>query len=125
MLLSKRLLPLLLLFLSFGLFLPSCYYDKADALYPFQRCDTTHVTYSSTIVPIFSTNCLNCHNTGDPQGNVNLDSWAGTNAQVTNGKLIPAVDHTGPYPMPKGSSMLDVCSIEKIKRWVANGAPNN
>jgi ribosomal protein S16 len=44
---------------------------------------------------------------------------------INNGKLIPAIDHTGPYQMPKGGSMLSDCAIEKIKKWISNGAQNN
>ena len=121
----KNVLFLLIFILVFGILFPSCYYDKEDSLYPFQRCDTTNVTYSQTIVPILSDNCLVCHNVGNPESTVKLDTWAGVKIYVTNGKLIPAIDHTGPYPMPKLGSMLDICSIERIQRWVANGAPNN
>jgi len=121
----KKVFVLLILILTLGISFPYCYYDKEDTLYPFLKCDTTHVTYSQTIVPILSTNCLVCHSSANPEGNVILDTWTGIQVFITNGKLIPAIDHTGPYPMPKGGSMLDECTIEKIKRWIANGAPNN
>lgn len=121
----KNLLFLLIFILVFGMLFPSCYYDKEETLYPFQRCDTTNVTYSQTIVPILSANCYVCHITGNPTSPVVLDSYTNVLIYVTNGKLIPAIDHTGPFQMPKGGSMLEVCAIEKIKRWVTNGAPNN
>ena len=121
----KKVFVLIIFILALGMLYPSCYYDKEDLLYQFQKCDTTHVTYSQTIVPILNGNCLVCHSTANPEGNVILGTWAGIQVVITNGKLIPAIDHTGPYPMPKGGSMLDACSIEKIKRWVVNGAPNN
>ena len=125
MMIMKKIFVLFIFILVLGMFIPSCYYDKEQTLYPFLKCDTTHVTYTQTIVPILSANCLVCHNTALQEGNVILDTWAGIQVVITNGKLIPAIDHTGPYQMPKGGSMLDACSIEKIKRWVANGAPNN
>jgi hypothetical protein len=121
----KNLLFLLIFFLGFGMLFPSCYFDKEDTLYPFMKCDTTHVTYSQTIVPILSASCYVCHSSAHPELGVALDSWASIMVYVTNGKLIPAIDHTGPYPMPKQGSMLDMCSIERIQRWIANGAPNN
>jgi hypothetical protein len=119
------------LFLSFmfilvlGILFPSGYYDKEETLYPFLKCDTTNVTYSQSIVPILSANCYTCHTTGNPNSTIVLDSYTSVLVYVTNGKLIPSIDHTGPFPMPKGGSMLDPCSIEKIKKWVANGAHNN
>ena len=125
MMTMKKVFVLIIFISALGILFPSCYYDKQDTLYPFLKCDTTHVTYSQTIVPILSANCLVCHSPANPESNVLLDTWAGIQIVVTNGKLIPSIDHTGPYPMPKGGSMLDACSIEKIKRWITNGAPNN
>ena len=123
---GKNIIILLVLILgSFMILVPSCYNDKEDALYPFQKCDTTNVTYSQAIVPIMSTSCLSCHSSANPQGNVILDSWAAVKVYVTNGKLIPSIDHTGSFPMPKGGSMLPSCSIAQIKQWVTDGAPNN
>jgi mono/diheme cytochrome c family protein len=122
---GKKIILLLVLILgSFLILGPSCYNDKEDALYPFQKCDTTHVTYSQIVSYILITNCLSCHSSANPQGNVTLDSWAAVKVYVTNGKLIPSIDHTGPYPMPKGGSMLP-CSIAQIQQWVSDGAQNN
>jgi len=125
MMIFKRVILLFIFLLACGIFMPSCYWDKKDALYPFQKCDTTHVTYAGTIAPIFSANCQVCHSTANPEGNISLDTWAGTMIVVSNGKLMPAISQTGPYPMPKSGSKLDDCSIQKIQRWIANGAPNN
>jgi mono/diheme cytochrome c family protein len=125
MLTLKNLLILFLFFIAFVMLFPSCYYDKEETLYPFQKCDTAHVTYSQTIVPIFSANCIVCHTSNNPGGNVALDSYAGSQVVAANGKLIPAIDHTGPFPMPKGGSILDQCSIDMIKKWVAGGALDN
>jgi hypothetical protein len=122
---GKKIIILLIIILGSFMLVPSCYNDKEDALYPFQKCDTTHVTYSQTIVPIMNTSCLICHSTANQEGNVVLDSWANVRVYVTNGKLLPAIDQTGPFPMPKGGSMLPSCSIAQIKQWVINGAPNN
>jgi len=121
----KHLLILFLFSLVLGILLPSCYFDKEETLYPFLKCDTTHITYTQTIVPILSANCYVCHSTGSSESSIILDTWTSIQVVVTNGKLIPSIDHTGPFPMPKGGSMLDACTIEKITRWVANGAPNN
>jgi mono/diheme cytochrome c family protein len=121
----KKLFPLFFFIVALGMLFPSCYYDKEETLYPFQKCDTTHVTYSQTIVPILSANCYVCHTAGDPRTTTKLDTYDGIYAVATNGKLVPAVDQTGPLPMPNNGSKLDECSIQKIKRWVANGAKSN
>jgi len=121
----KKVFVLFIFILALGMLFPSCYYDKEETLYPFLKCDTSHVTYSQTIAPILSTNCNVCHGSANPLGGVILNSWASIQVVITNGKLIPAIDHTGPFQMPKGGSMLPDCTIEKIKRWITNGAPNN
>ena len=107
----KKVFVLFIFILALGMLFPSCYYDKEETLYPFQKCDTTHITYSQTIVPILSSNCYVCHITGNPTSPVVLDSYTNVLIYVTNGKLIPAIDHTGPFQMPKGGSMLPDCTI--------------
>jgi len=125
MMTMRKVLTLFISVLVVGMLFPCCYYDKEDTLYPFLKCDTTHVTYSQTIVPILSANCYICHSASSTESNVKLDSWAGVQVYALNGKLMASINHTGPFPMPKGGSMLDMCSIEKIQRWVENGAPDN
>jgi hypothetical protein len=121
----KKTAAYLISFIALGMLFPSCYYDKEETLYPFQKCDTTNVTYTQTIVPILTANCYSCHTAGNPLTTTKLDTYDGIFAVATNGKLVPAVDQTGPKPMPGNGSKLDDCSIQRIKRWVANGAKNN
>jgi len=55
-----------------------------------------------------------------------LDNYAGVLKSVTNNKLLPSVNHTGPYPMPQGSSAkLNDCKLKIIENWVNAGAKNN
>ena len=112
-------------FIGICTLLQSCYYDNEERLYPQLKCDTTNVTYSQTIAPIMNTNCIVCHNTTSSQGGVIVSTWAGLNTVALNGKLIPAVDHTGPFPMPKIGGILSDCTIDKIRIWVQKGALNN
>ena len=121
----KKILILFSFLIALGMLVPSCYYDKEQTLYPFQKCDTTNVTYTQTIVPILSSNCYVCHTSGNPLTTTKLDTYDGIYAVAANGKLVPAVDQTGPKPMPNNGSKLDDCSIAKIKRWVDNGAKQN
>ena len=111
-------------------FLYGCYNDNAEDLYPStapgSACDTANITYSASIKPIIDAKCAipGCHQTAMPTG-YDLSSHAGLTVVANNGRLIPAIDHTGPNPMPQGAPKLDDCSITKIKKWVAMGAPNN
>ena len=121
----RILLPVFLLSLS----LQSCFDDKRDQLYPTPSggCDTTNVQYSAFVKQIVSTNCSGCHSATSKAagGNIALDTHADLKVMASNGKLVPAINHTGPFPMPQGGNKLDDCTIAKISAWVNAGAPNN
>ena len=106
--------------------LNSCYYDKADLLYPDKACDSTAVTYSTSVLPILSSNCISCHGGSTPSAGINFSTYAGVKQQVDNGKLWGAISHSPNYsPMPKNSNQLSSCNLSKIRIWISAGAPNN
>jgi mono/diheme cytochrome c family protein len=106
--------------------LNSCYYDKSDLLYPDTACDTAAVKYSTSVLPVLSSNCVSCHGGTAPSAGISLDTYTGVKLQVDNGRLWGAVSHSPAYsPMPKNSNKLNTCSLEKIRLWIAAGAPNN
>ena len=104
----------------------SCYYDKSEILYPQTACDTATVTYSTTIAPLLSSNCLSCHAGSTPSAAIRLDVYSGVKQQVDNGRLWGAVSHSVGYaPMPQNANQLSSCNLAKIRLWIAAGAPNN
>lgn len=106
--------------------LNSCYYDKSDLLYPDSACDTAAVKYSTSVLPVLSSNCISCHGGSTPSAGIGLDTYAGVKLQADNGRLLGAVSHNpGFSPMPKNSNKLSTCNLEKIRIWIAAGAPNN
>lgn len=115
--------------LIFLLAISSCVYEKEDILYPPGNCDTANPTYSLMVQPIISANCYSCHSTANSAvsgGGNQLDSYAKLKVFVDNGKLVGAISHSAGFsPMPKNSAKLNDCDINKIKAWVAAGAPNN
>lgn len=123
------------LFLSM-MWLGSCYNDKADQLYvnPYNggnnngACDTTNVTYSGTIVTIFSQNCSvsGCHDGATKAGGYDYSNYTGVIASITSGRLLGAINHeSGYFPMPQNTAKLSSCDINKITAWVNKGYPNN
>lgn len=89
-------------------------------------CDTTNLSYSNSIGPIFQTNCVGCHNNSLSSGGVNLSSHAQTVVAATGGRLLGALKHEiGYVAMPLGGNRLDSCSIAKIELWIQKGLPNN
>ena len=85
-------------------------------------CDTTHVTYSGTILPIIQNSCIGCH----VNGTTNLANYTSVKLSVTNGKLLGSINQiTGCLPMPQGGAKLPPCKLRQFKIWVYAGALNN
>lgn len=89
-------------------------------------CDSSSFTYSGNVRPVLQTHCLGCHS-GDAVagGFIPLDTYDGVSAMVNANALLPAIQHTGSYPMPKNGAKLSDCKITIISKWIAAGAPNN
>lgn len=103
-----------------------CYYDKAELLNPVTSCDTAIVTYSGAVNPLLNANCTGCHSGVNAPNGVKLDTYPGVKIQAANGLLLGTITHTpGFSAMPKNGNKLNDCSIAKIRKWIAGGAPNN
>jgi len=99
-------------------FTSSCYYDTRENLNPqlpsndtTLACDTTDVTYIKDIQPILGSSCTGCHGNGNSTG-VTLNSSA--NAKKNIDKIIST---TSSGSMPKYSTKLSDCKINKFKAW--------
>ncbi len=123
----------LLVIIGLLLILGSCVNDKYNTLFPAQTsCDTTTVTYSKDIAPIIAANCAisgGCHDAAgalisghDYTTYAGVAAVASYNFIVTDINWIPVAGHTD---MPKNGIKLSGCDIDKITRWVNEGAPNN
>ncbi len=101
-----------------------CYYDKAELLNPGNICDTTTITYSFSVNPILTANCTGCHSGANAPNGVRLDTYEGVKIQVLNGFLVGVITHSAGYsPMPKNGTKLSDCSINKIRKWIADNYP--
>jgi hypothetical protein len=110
-----------------ALLLAACTHDPDELIVPPVVCDTSNVTWSSTIVPILQTHCAiaDCHVTGG-DGTGNFTTYAGVMTQVTNGKLANAVQHLpGAIPMPPSGIPIPQCDIEAMVAWINGGAEEN
>jgi mono/diheme cytochrome c family protein len=89
-------------------------------------CDTSAVSYSGFIAPLFNTFCAGCHSGGNPSGGLVLNSYNGVKAVAVNGRLVGAISWSAGYQkMPQSGNKLSDCSIAKITAWINDGAPNN
>ncbi len=105
----------------------SCVYNNEEELYPPNACDTSNVTYNLTVLPIIQTSCYECHSNAHMQeSQISLEGYSNLIIKVNDGKLISAITHDGNAAfMPKDRPSLADCDISKIKKWVAEGAPDN
>ncbi len=91
------------------------------------ECDTTNITFTSTIYPLMVTNCKGCHTGTSPGGNISLNTYTDikTIAIDPTGRFIGALLHDPKFkPMPNNTKLSD-CDINKIKIWIRAGTPNN
>lgn len=89
-------------------------------------CDTANMKLLTNVVPLFTANhCYECHGNGNNDGGVRLDVYNNLKTWSLNGKLLAAINHTGPYHMPQGYAKMSDCDINKIKDWIDRGALNN
>ncbi len=107
----------------------ACSSDNEEELFPNNTCDTTSVSFTDDIVPIFTASCLGCHSLAAAPfagANIILEGYDNVLVQITNQRLVGSIEHASNFsPMPKGGAKLPACEIDKIKAWVNNGAPNN
>jgi hypothetical protein len=106
--------------------LAGCYYDNEEALYPEygNACDTANVTFNGAITSVLNNYCWSCHSDANAAfgGSVHLQKYADVNSNI--GRIIPAIDGTGPKPMPPNGK-LNSCAITQFKIWVSKGMPEN
>lgn len=109
--------------LSLGL--SGCYNDNEEDLYlGSNTCDTTNVTYATTVAPILATYCNSCHSGGSPSGNISTDSYASVKTNIS--RIKGAVNHlSGFSAMPKNGTKLTSCELTKIDVWIKHGMLNN
>lgn len=106
----------------------SCYYDDEESLYGTTiACDTTGISFSATVNPIFQTNCAigACHDATTKSAGYDLSSFAGVTAQDSTVIMNSINQNNQASPMPKGGAKLLDCDIAKIRAWYIAGSPNN
>jgi hypothetical protein len=86
-------------------------------------CDSSHVTYDSTIIAIVQSWCTACHGGSNPAYGISLTTYDQVKAAVNNGRFMGAIrQETGFYAMPKGSQ-LSPCDIALFQIWINKGMP--
>ncbi len=88
------------------------------------HCDSIPKSFSTDVFPIFSANCVGCHNSSSPSGGYSLENYSEITQNLTI--CLKTIKHeAGNVPMPYQSNPLSDSLIEIIECWQADGAPNN
>jgi hypothetical protein len=112
----------------------ACTKDKAELIKPkplSSGCDTSmNISYAKDIVPIMNKSCgamdNNCHTSAAASGQVILDLQIGVNFIALDGRLLSSIIWDGKTSfMPKTGTKLPDCDINKIRKWINEGAPDN
>jgi hypothetical protein len=105
--------------------LQACTYDKREIVTPNKPggCDTSKLSYCSTIKTIIDNNCntSGCHVPGGG-GTGDLTTYVGVKAKVDDQTLKQRVIIIMDMP-PAGP--LSANEIQKINNWITAGAPEN
>jgi hypothetical protein len=89
-------------------------------------CDTTAVSYSTTVVNTMSNYCNGCHSGGSASGGISLTSYSGVAEIAADGRLMGSIQHVAGYiAMPYNADMMPECKIDELRIWVENGYPND
>lgn len=91
------------------------------------------VSFSADIGPLFQKNCIRCHGGPEPTMGMSLESYQGAIKGSKNGPVIVPGNpekslmylYTRDGIMPYGGPRLPASEVEKIRAWIAAGAPNN
>ncbi len=104
----------------------SCTYYNKEELYPNETCDTTNISYTNDVLPVFQESCYSCHYNNTTYGNLDLSNFVHIQRVVDNGNLLRNIKHEqGGTAMPQGAAKLPDCTILKIEQWINLGIPNN
>jgi hypothetical protein len=111
--------------------LNSCFFDNEEQLYPVENCGNINVSYRLDVVPILESACYDCHDfsnapvLGDGinlEGRTKLKEYIEANSN----RFLGSLKWNGQgSEMPKNSSKLDLCTINKIEVWINEGMLNN
>ncbi len=107
--------------------LNSCYYDTEENLYPNPpACDTLAMSYTTDIIPIFTTHCYSCHGNNTTVSAIEFEGYADLILVLASKNFLGAIKRSpGAIAMPLGSDKLPDCQIVKIEAWINQGKQNN
>lgn len=89
-------------------------------------CDTSSVSFTKDILPLFESNCTGCHGTINSFSGIRLHNYSNVKDAVATGRMLGALRwEQGFIKMPQDQPQLFGCDIKKLEIWIRKGALNN
>jgi hypothetical protein len=98
-----------------------CYYDNKQEMYG--SCDSSNVTFATTIEPIINANCVGCHGSSSPSAGISLVGYDQVALAANNGRLVGTMNNTGGHMLMPPGGKLDNCKLNQVNKWIRNGLP--
>lgn len=96
------------------------YNNRCDSI----LCDSSLVTYATSIAPITQAWCVGCHGGSKPANNMRLETYDEVVACANSNRLMGALRHESGYAaMPQGGVTLSPCEISLFQIWINTGKP--
>ena len=120
----------------FRTFVCICVSLVASAALAAEETEEKKITFDDHIKPIFREHCSACHSESDKSSDLALDSYGGTLAGGSSGKVVDEgnsgasrlfalVSHAEQPYMPPDQDPIPKEQIALIKTWIDQGMPEN
>jgi hypothetical protein len=107
----------LMIALSVGFSCDSSTYDEVSG-------EVSNPMYVSNIKPIIANNCLSCHSAAGAQYPT-METYMQVREATENGAVICRIDDQSCGAVMPQSGRMPQATINIIKKWAANGYPEN
>ncbi len=120
-----KIIIIISVFLATMVFAESCYYDKAELLYPGSNqavdCGTVPAKFNANVLPLITSKCniATCHD-ASAAGGIVLQNYAQVSGEKFHINHRVIVEKS----MPPTGPLLPA-EINILKCWIESGAPNN
>jgi len=90
-----------------------------------EDCNLDNVGFAADVSPIINSYCLSCHSGSSPNGGVSLTNYSNISSAANSGVLLNAITGASGAPLMPPSGAMNDCNINKITKWINDGAQNN
>jgi hypothetical protein len=89
------------------------------------QCDTSNMSYVSSISPILQSECYSCHSGSVSVSGIDLTTYSALQTYINSGQLQGDINGLNGYHLMPQGGKLPQCYINQINAWIHQGAANN